>query len=37
VKAERLVAKQYKARAEKDLESKSKSSEVKETEKKPDN
>ena len=36
VKAERLVAKQYKARAEKDLESKSKSSEVKETEKKPD-
>jgi chromosome segregation ATPase len=36
VKAERLVAKQYKARAEKGLESKSKSSEVKETEKKPD-
>ena len=36
VKAERLVAKQYKARAERDLGSKSKSSEVKETEKKPD-
>ena len=36
VKAERLVAKQYKARAEKDLGSKSKSSEVKETEKKPE-
>jgi hypothetical protein len=36
VKAERLVAKQYRARAEKGLESKSKSSEVKETEKKPD-
>ena len=36
VKAERLVAKQYKARAEKGLGSKSKSSEVKETEKKPD-
>ena len=35
VKAERLVAKQYKARAERDLGSKSKSSEVKETAKKP--